>query len=137
MSKAARVALLTIIVHALVSALHGWAHQVLNVELSRFQLLFIAIVITCGPVLAGLLIWKGVQRAGAIILALSMAGALVFGVYYHFVLVSPDHVSHLPGIAGSTEAIIFQVSAVLLALVEGIGVLVGIMALKSDAALAG
>jgi Na+/proline symporter len=109
----------------------------LNVELSRSQLLFIAIVITIAPLLAGLLIWRGATRAGAIMLALSMAGSLVFGVYHHFVLISPDHVSHLPGIPGTIPVIMFQVTAVLLALLEGLGVIAGIMALKSDASTAG
>jgi hypothetical protein len=136
-SRAARFALITIILHALVSAIHGTAHRTLNVELSRSQLVFIAIVITIAPLFAGLLIWRGATKAGAMMLALSMAGSLVFGVYHHFVLISPDHVSHLPGIPGAIPVIMFQATAVLLALVEGLGVVAGIMVLKSDAAPAG
>ena len=137
MSRAARFALITIILHVLVSAMHGTAHRTLNVELSRAQIVFIAIVITIAPLLAGLLIWRGATTAGAIMLALSMAGSLVFGVYYHFVLISPDHVSHLAGIPGTIPVIMFQATAVLLALLEGLGVIAGIMLLKSDAAPAG
>ena len=137
MSRAARLALITIILHALVTAGHATAHRTLNVELSRSQIIFIAIVIVIAPLLAGLLIWSRATKAGAIILALSMAGALVFGVYYHFVLISPDHVSHLPGIPGTIPVLVFQITAVLLALVEGLGVIAGLMALKNDKASAG
>ena len=137
MSRAARFALITIILHALVSAVHATAHRTLNVELSRSQIVFVAIVITIAPLLAGLLIWSGAMKAGAILLAFSMAGALVFGVYHHFVLISPDHVSHLPGIPGTIPVLMFQATAMLLALVEGLGVMAGIMALKSNTAPAG
>ncbi len=109
----------------------------LNVELSRPQFLFVTLVIVIAPLVAGLLLFKNARGAGAILLALSMAGAFVFGLYHHFVLVSPDHVSHIPGTPGTLWVIAFQITAVLLTLIEALGVLAGIMALKKDAALAG
>jgi hypothetical protein len=109
----------------------------LKVELSRSQFLFVVLVITIAPLVAGVLLLKNARAAGAILLALSMAGAFVFGLYYHFVQISPDHIFHLPGISGSIWVIAFQVTAVLLLLIEGIGVIAGIMALKGVAALAG
>ena len=133
MSRAARLALITIIAHALVAALHASAHRRLNVELSSSQLVFIGIVIVVAPLLAGLLIWRGSQRAGALLLAFSMTGAFLFGVINHFMLISPDHVQHLPGIQGTPPVLMFQITAVLLALVEGLGVIAGIMGLKREA----
>ena len=136
MSRAARFALIVIIAHAVISSLHGSAHRRLGIELSPAQLVFIAIVIIVAPLLAGLLIWKGTRTAGALLLAFSMAGAFLFGVINHFVLISPDHVQHVPGLPGSPRVLLFQITAVLLALVEAIGVIAGLMALKRDAASA-
>jgi hypothetical protein len=129
-SKAARFALLIILLHATVVALHGAAHRILNVEASRAQTLFIGIVIIIAPLLAGILILKSMRAAGAIIFTLSMAGSLIFGLYNHFVLISPDHVLHLAGEPGSAWVTIFQLTAVLLALSEGLGVVTGILMLK-------
>jgi hypothetical protein len=131
-SRAARFALIVIIAHAVISSLHASAHRRLNIELSPAQLVFIAIVIIVAPLAAGLLIWKGAQTAGALLLAFSMAGAFLFGVINHFVLISIDHVQHVPGLPGSPGVLLFQITAVLLALVEGIGVIAGLMALKRD-----
>ncbi len=130
MPRAVRFALITIITHALVAWLHGIAHRMLNVELSRPQFLFVILVIVIAPLLAGVLLWKNAKTAGAILLALSMAGSLVFGLYHHFVLISPDHVFHIPGIPGTFRVIAFQITAVLLVLIEGGGVIAGIRVLK-------
>lgn len=136
MSRAARFAVIVIIAHAVISALHATAHRSLDVELSPSQLAFIAIVIIVAPLLAALLLWKGAQRAGALLLAFSMAGAFLFGVINHFVLISPDHVQHVPGLPGSPGVLMFQLTAILLAFVEAMGVIAGLMALKRDAARA-
>jgi cytochrome bd-type quinol oxidase subunit 2 len=132
-SRAARFALLVIIAHALIVSLHGSAHRRLNIELSQIQSVFIGLVIIIAPLLAGLLIWRGSQKTGALLLAFSMAGAFLFGVINHFLLISPDHVQHLPGIQGTPPVLMFQITAVLLALIEGIGVIAGVMALKREA----
>lgn len=126
-----------IIAHALISSLHATAHRRLGIELSPSQLVFIGVVIIVAPLLAGLLIWKGTRTAGALLLAFSMTGALLFGVINHFVLISPDHVQHVPGLPGSLPVLLFQMTAVLLALVEAIGVIAGLMALKKGAVRAG
>jgi hypothetical protein len=129
-SKAARFALLIILLHATVVALHAAAHRVLKVEASRAQSLFIGIVIVIAPLLAGMLILKSKRAAGAVIFTFSMAGSLIFGLYNHFVLISPDHVLHLAGEPGSAWVTMFQLTAVLLALTEGLGVVAGILMLK-------
>ena len=54
-----------------------------------------------------------------------MAGALVFGVYNHFVASSPDHVSHVAVVASGGWVIVFQVTAALLVIIEAFGCLVG------------
>jgi hypothetical protein len=130
MLKAARYAILVVVVHALVSALHGAAHARLNVPLSFAQNLFIVVVIVAAPLVAWLLLWKKHHLAGAIIFTCSMVGALIFGAYNHFVASSPDHVSHVAAVASGGWVIVFQVTAVLLALVEAFGCLLGVWMLR-------
>jgi uncharacterized membrane protein len=130
MGKLIRFTWATIIVHAGVSTLHGAAHQILGVKLTLSQSLFVIIVIAIAPLLAGVLLWKKASAAGAIILLLSMAGSLAFGVYHHFVAISPDHVAHVSALSHSSWVTVFQATAFLLAPVEAVGVVAGILLLK-------
>lgn len=134
MSKVVRFALLIVIAHTIVVALHSAAHQILSVQASPAQLVFIVAVIIIAPPLAGVLIWKGAKEAGTILLACSMAGSLVFGVYNHFVTLSPDHVSEISSMQPATWAVIFQATAAILAIVEALGVYCGIVMLKGKRA---
>lgn len=129
-SREIRLALATIIAHLVVVSLHAAAHQILGVEASQAQLFFIVIVIMVAPLLAGLLLWKRVLTAGAVLMVCSMTGSLIFGVYNHFVAISPDHVSHVARLPQKSWAIIFQITAALLALVEAFGVWAGLRTLK-------
>jgi hypothetical protein len=131
-ANATRLALATVIAHTIVVAAHAAAHQILGVQASPAQTVFIVAVIIIAPPLAGILIWKNVKGAGAVLLACSMAGAFVFGVYNHFVADSPDHVSHVSVMSPASWAIIFQVTAVLLAAAELFAVYAGVLMLKSN-----
>lgn len=124
-----RLALAAVIAHAVVLSLHAAAHQILGVEASQAQLFFIVIVIMVAPLAAGLLLWRR-MTAGAALMVCSMAGSLIFGVYNHFVAISPDHVSHVARLPQKSWAIIFQITAALLALVEAFGVWAGLRTLK-------
>ena len=55
------------------------------------------------------------------LLLLSMLGALIFGVCYHYLIISPDHVAHLP--PGDARGM-FRITAVLLVATEAVGVVV-------------
>jgi hypothetical protein len=129
--KVARYAILLILIHALVAALHGAAHVRLYVQLSLSQNIFVVVVITVLPLVAGLLIWKKRNLSGAGVLLCSMTGALFFGVYNHFVSSSPDHVSHVAVMSPAEWVIVFQVTALLLVLIEASGCLIGLWMLKS------
>ena len=113
---------LMVVAHAAVNAVHGYTHVVLGVLMSREANVFIVAVIMLAPVLAAVLLWTTRRRAGAWLLSASMAGALLFGVYNHFVAVSEDHIWHVP--YGSGRAT-FQITAVLLALIELGGCVIG------------
>lgn len=125
-----RVALMIVIAHGVVVALHSAAHLILEVQASPSQTLFIIAVIMISPLLAYILLWRKVKTIGALLLAGSMMGSLVFGVYNHFIAISPDHVSHVAVMSPASWAIVFQVTAILLALTEAFGIGVGVSMLK-------
>ena len=70
-----------------------------------------------------ILVWTRLARWGYLLLALSMAGALGFGIYHHYIAVSSDHVAHLP--PGDAQTM-FQATAALLVLAESLAVAIGI-----------
>jgi hypothetical protein len=113
------------VIHFAINVAHGMAHKHLAIGLNLFQNVFVAVVIVVAPLYAAYLIWKGNMRTGGALLALSMAGALAFGIYYHFILPGPDHVTHINLPISLDMRDIFDVSAVLLALFECLGVLAG------------
>lgn len=114
-----------VILHAVVSGLHGLAHLAIPVPLSWFGYIYVGIVISLAPLVALLLIQQKSLSGGAILLFASMLGALLFGLYYHFILEGVDHVSHIP--PGSWR-IVFHVTAVLLVVTEAMGCWVGVWA---------
>jgi len=114
-----------VLIHFAINVAHGIAHTHLAIGLNAFQKIFVAVVIVVAPLYAAYLIWKGNLRIGGAPMALSMAGALAFGVYYHFILPGPDHVTHINLPVSLDMRDIFDVSAVFLALFECLGVLAG------------
>ena len=118
---------IAVLVHLLVSLVHGYAHTELGVGLSAWQNWYVLIVITVAPLVALSLIWTRHRRIGFLLLIASMAGSLTFGAYYHYVAISPDHVSHLP--AGDAQGL-FRVTAVLLLATELFGAVVGVLGMR-------
>jgi hypothetical protein len=112
-----------VLIHFAINVAHGIAHTHLAIELNALQKIFVAAVIVVAPLYAAYRIWKGNLRTGGALLALSMAAALAFGVYYHFILLGPDHVTHINLPVSLDMRDIFDVSAVFLALFECLGVL--------------
>ena len=112
-----------ILINLLVASLHGIAHAQLGVELSLWQQTFVVLVIVAAPLVSLVLFWTRFRRLAAMILFLSMTGALLFGLYYHFVEISPDHVHHLP--EGDSRGF-FVVMAILLIPAEALGALYGL-----------
>jgi hypothetical protein len=117
MYKVAKWGTAAVAAHTVVSALHGVSHVQVGIEPfpSLFHLVFILGVITLAPVVSLFLLWMLFRRAGAWLLLLSMAGSLIFGVYYHYLAPGPDHFSEVPaGVWG----ILFHGTAVLLVVTE-------------------
>ncbi|MGC9948169.1 MAG: hypothetical protein ABSF64_17530 [Bryobacteraceae bacterium] len=123
----ARYGTTIVLVNLLVNIVHGAAHLKLHIDLSAAETLFVAIAIVAGPLLAMALLWTRWQRLGFGLLALTMAGSLVFGLYHHFMAMGPDHVgAQVPGFWGTT----FVITACLLFLVESVGAFAGVWFLK-------
>ena len=111
-----------VVLHALITVPHGMAHSNLGIRMNLWQNLYILVVINILPLLAAVLIWRR-RRTGFLILLFSMAGSFLFGVCYHFIAAGPDNVASLP-VDPSTHT--FQLTAVLLALSEAAGFVLGL-----------
>jgi len=114
-------ALALVLIHLVVSTLHGLAHQAAMIDLTTFGYVYVTIVITLGPlVAAGFLVTRR-QKTGGLLLALSMFGSFIFGVWYHFLSNTTDNVTQVHGPWHST----FLWTAIALAVIELTGMLVG------------
>jgi hypothetical protein len=105
-----------VLVHLAVSIVHGAAHAEAQVPLSRAANLFVYVVILAGPLIGLALTWPA-ERIGGWIVAITMAASLIFGGVNHFVISGPDHVAHVDPASRS----VFGITAVLLAVTEGLG----------------
>jgi len=121
------VCTVAVLAHLAVNLIHGRAHEALQVNLSAWQNVYVIVVILIAPLVAMVLIWTRYYRFGLMLLVISMGGALIFGAVYHYLVISPDHVSHLP--PGDAQGV-FRMTALLLILTEVFGVGVGVFGLR-------
>ena len=121
MTTSTRLAMGLVAVHLAVNLIHGAAHSGADVPITVLQNAFVWIVILIGPLVA---VWlmRTNRRFGAELLALTMGGALIFGLVNHFVVDSVDHVSR---VTNETWRLPFQLSAALLLFLEAAGVWIG------------
>jgi hypothetical protein len=117
---------IAVLAHLIVVVLHGSAHTALRVELNAWQNIYVMTVILLAPLVAVVILWTRYHRLGLLVLLVSMAGSLVFGACYHYFIVSPDHVSHLP--PGDARGL-FRTTALLLLLTEMFGIVVALFGL--------
>ena len=75
---------------------HGNAHTELAIALSPENNAFVLIVIFIAPLVAASIVWTRFALVGLWMFFLSMLGALLFGAYHHYILVSTDNIGHLP-----------------------------------------
>jgi hypothetical protein len=117
------------LVHFAVLVVHGSAHSHLSIGVSTWQKAFIAIVIIVTPLVATTMLWSRRRKLGVILLGLSLAGSLAFGVSYHFLIPGPDNAI---GMFRSDRRPAFQATAVLLALTEAAGFIWSILVLRGE-----
>lgn len=126
--KIARYGTAIVIIHALANGLHGLAHIEIPIPLSLLQSLFVGVVIALTPIVAVILLWTQFYRIGSWLLLSSIAGSFFFGLYNHFIAISPDHVSQ---VSFTGWGMLFQVTAILILIVDGIGCWISILVLKT------
>jgi hypothetical protein len=119
-----RFGILIVALHFVISMVHGLAHSSLHIDMNAWQSAYILLVITVLPLVSAFLLWRARTTSGFLLLLASMAGSLLFGGYYHFIAVGADNVGTL-GLHTWTRP--FQVTAVLLAITEVTGVLIGLL----------
>jgi hypothetical protein len=118
-----------VVVHLLVNIVHGSAHGKLGITLGPMGTLFVVSVVLVCPLLAAGLLWTAKRRFGFWLLAVSMAGSFIFGLYNHFVAMGPDRVgAQSPGKGAGT----FAATAYLLLVSEAVGSYVAIHFLYHD-----
>ena len=128
MSTLKKIALAVVAIHFFVVVLHSVAHQLLSVNASPAQLAFIVPVIILAPVVAGVMLPK-FERFGTVLLTASMIGSFVFGVYYHFIAETIDHIAHVAQLEPHFWSQMFLATSYLLAISELLGAVVGLLLL--------
>ncbi|MEH2184305.1 hypothetical protein [Nostoc sp.] len=126
--KIAQYGTTIVVIHAITNGLHGLAHVEIPVGLSVLQSSFVVFVIFLTPIVAAVLLWTQFYRLGSWLLLFSMAGSLLFAIYNHLIVISPDHVSQV-SFAG--WGLLFQVTAILILIVDGLGCWISGWALKT------
>jgi hypothetical protein len=132
-NRANKYVTVLVVAHLFINIAHGAAHRELHVNLPPVGMLLVIIVILLSPLLALALLWTSQKRLGLLLLTASMAASSIFGLYHHFLIRGPDHVSaQPPGPAGT----VFVVTAYLLFLTEALGVVLGLYFLREKASRA-
>ena len=121
-SRAASYTTAIVVAHLLVNIAHGLAHRQLCVGLPPSGSFFVILVVLILPLVAMALVWTAQKRLGLILLSLSMLASLLFGLYHHFLVTSPDHVHSQPA---SPWGIAFVFTAYGLLVTEATGTYVG------------
>jgi len=121
-SRAAKYTTAIVLAHLLVNVVHGVAHRELHVGLSPSGSVIVVAVVLILPLVAMALVCAAQKRLGLILLSLSMLASLLFGLYHHFLVISPDHVHSQPT---SPWGIAFIYTAYGLLITEAIGTYVG------------
>lgn len=125
--KVAQYGTAIVVLHAIAHGLHGLAHIQIPVPLSLLQLVFIGFVLWLIPIIAAVLLWTPFYRVGGWLLLSSMVAAILFGVYNLLIAMSPDHVSQVSFVGWG---LLFQLTAILTLIVDGIGCWIGYRAVN-------
>lgn len=123
MEKPTKYATVIALFHFVLVGIHGVAHLIIPVPLSILQYLFVISIITVAPIVAVVLLQKQSYDIGMALLFGSMLGALVFGVYNHFIVITPDHISQIPATNWGKA---FEITAFGLMISETLGTGIGL-----------
>src|SRR5258708_23568641 len=90
-SKLVSYATAIVVLHTLVTLVHGAAHVSESVYGSVLDTIFIVVVIWFAPIAAILLLRMRRWEMRAVIFLVATAGSLLYGVYNHFMLLVPGN----------------------------------------------
>jgi hypothetical protein len=121
-SRAASYTTAIVVGHLLVNIAHGLAHRELRVALPPSGSVFVILVVLIFPLVAMALVCTVQKRLGLILLSFSMLASLLFGLYHHLLVISPDHIHSQPSSEWGTT---FILTAYLLLITEAIGTYIG------------
>lgn len=121
-----RYATVIVGLHAIIMILHGLSHVENSIWLSFFGNAFVSLVIVLAPLLALLFLHSRRQRSGALLLTFSLLGALIFGLWNHFLIPGADNVAQVPP---GPWHLPFVITSILLALLEAAGSAIGVWCL--------
>jgi hypothetical protein len=116
-----------VVAHAIVTVLHGLAHERIQVFATPEQNLFIGSVIVLAPLVGAILVASRYRLVGAWVLLFAMIGSAVFGIVNHTILPGPDNVSEAPA---SGWGSLFVWSAWALTVVESIGAVTAVLTIR-------
>jgi len=114
-----------VIFHFVLSGLHGASHLQVPVPLNEAQQSFIALIVLAAPPIGACLAFTRHRVFGAALVCVAMSASLIFGIAYHFVIDSADHVARVPVGPGHR---LFVVTAVAIAFSEMLGAACGAIA---------
>jgi hypothetical protein len=126
--KIAQYGTAIVVMHVLLHGLHGLAHNEIPIPLSLLQGLFVGGMVILAPIIAASLLWTPLYRIGSWLLLGSMAGSLLSAIYNHHLVISPDHVSQ---VSFEGWGLLFQVTAYLMLIVDGLGCWISVSALRT------
>jgi hypothetical protein len=125
-ASSSRTLSIIVLSHFVLLGIHATAHSILNVVLSDFQSAFVVVAMILSPIVAIVLLHTTHRRAGMALLLASMLSSFIFGLFSHFIFSGIDNILTIP--AGEWRPI-FQITTVLLGIVEAIGTLLPAIAL--------
>jgi hypothetical protein len=109
-----------VVLHLIVTIVHGTAHTGAAVEQGSAAMAFIFLVIIAGPLVGLAWMWLN-PRAGARLIGITMAASLLFGLINHFIIPGVDRVDH---VAAAWRGL-FESTAVMLVITEAAGAALG------------
>lgn len=90
------ILVLLVLLHFFSNIWHAGAHTDLAINLPAYKTAFVAAVILIAPLVGGLFLWTRFKVFGTWLVGLCLLGSFLFSGYHHYILVSIDHVDHLP-----------------------------------------
>lgn len=122
-SALTRFAGVLLLLHLVATLVHTGSHVGTGIFLGPLIDSLTILTVYVLPILGFGLLWRGTTRTGAVVFTIGMAGSLLLGGTFHYLLHTPDHVAQIP--AGPWQAP-FRLTALATAVTDSFGTAVGV-----------